>query len=248
MTRHEYTTRHVRSGHTPKRINIQKTYPKTKPILHPSVARVPPCRRHSPPARFRTRDEDEADDDGDDDDDDRVDDRDRSREGNGAWCARGMWARCVFYSRLPGRRRRGRRWSGDDARGRPGGGWMAAVTRGDDDGRDGTRCDATRGWRRANDARDGWMRSCVSEFVGTRGHSSRPRAGRVEWNASIAGSGRASLYPLRARSVGKRRTDARGRKGGGEARGVDKKIVLPFSSLRRRFVGVARRSRANECM
>ena len=126
---------------------------------------------------------------------------------------RGARAECgldVFflYSRLPGRRR----WSGDDARGRPGGGWMAAVTRATVV--DATRCDATRGWRRANDARDGWMRSCVSEFVGTRGHSSRPRAGRVEWNASIAGSGRASLYPLRARAVGKRRTDARGREGG----------------------------------
>ncbi len=44
-------------------------------------------------------DEDEDDDDGDDDDDDddRVDDRDGSREGNGAWCARGTWARCVCF-------------------------------------------------------------------------------------------------------------------------------------------------------
>ena len=49
----------------------------------------------------------------------------------------------------------------------------------------------------------------------------------------------------RSGSEGRTREDA---KGGGEAGGVDKKIVLPFSSLRRRFVGVARRSRANECM
>jgi len=162
---------------------------------------------------------------------------------------RGARAECgldVFflYSRLPGRRR----WSGDDARGRPGGGWMAAVTRATVV--DATRCDATRGWRRANDARDGWMRSCVC--VRTRGNSwafvaSSRGARRVERIDCRVGS-RIPLSLARAR--GREAKDGRARTRRGEARRgrVDKKIVLPFSSLRRRFVGVARRSRANECM
>ena len=92
---------------------------------------------------------------------------------------------------------------------------------------DAMRCDAMR--REGGDGRtmrgmDGCVRVRACERVGTRGHSSRPRAGRVEWNASIAGSGRASLYPLRARarsgSEGRTREDARG---GGEAGGWIKK-------------------------
>ena len=168
----------------------------------------------------------------------------------GARAERGLDV-CVFYSRLPGRRRRGRRWSGDDARVRDrGGGWMAAVTRGDGDGRDAMRCDATRGWRRANDARDGWMRSCAC--VRTRGNAwafvaSSRGARRVERIDCRVGS-RIPLSLARAR--GREAKDGRARTRGGEARrgGWIKKIVLPFSSLRRRFVGVARRSRANECM
>ena len=65
--------------------------------------------------------------------------------------------------------------------------------------------------------RVGWTHSCVSEFMGTRGNSSRPRAfassGMNRWPGRVGHP----FIPRAREAVGARRTDARGRKGGGEA-------------------------------
>jgi hypothetical protein len=85
--------------------------------------------------------------------------------------------------------------------------------------------EATRGDARVEtgERRAGWMRSCVWERVGTRGNSSRPRAFASSGMNRRLGEVGHPFIPRAREAVGARGTDARGREGGGEAGGMDKK-------------------------